>query len=473
MLSVPEPISPDGRPAVCRLSASRAEHLPALVCGLSYLLALLLWLAGGQVAAASGRLPEAAVPVGLENQDFLIKKINDNGRVFSFPPLMKITVADQVFTDHGYRHLPTVASLDSDHADLFLSGPIPNRGKDIAEPGPAHESPEPVGTIPVITSSTWSGGKDRVLAAFDGLEKGRLLFLLAGLLGGLLLSALFVLLHVARRSRVSFSETLEQLGGAPVLGAIPQAGLQGERQLAMAVLGQAGSPFAEAMRMAASQLPPALPKGVPGVCLLTGLQARTGVTTTAVNLGLALGQMNYKVLLIDACLRHPGLQRKAGVHTGPGLCHYLQDEATLAAVTQPVPVAPSLWVIAAGAQVGDPLPLLSGKRMHRLLLLARRYFDLVLIDAPALGSAAEVLPLAGMADASLVIVAQGGVETRQIGPALGQLRRVQDNIVGFLVLCARQETWLNGHLAGLFERGGLNLLRHHKTGQAGPGSSRR
>ncbi|MCB1638036.1 MAG: hypothetical protein KDI15_04255, partial [Thiothrix sp.] len=82
-------------------------------------------------------------------------------------------------------------------------------------------------------------------------------------------------------------------------------------------------------------------------------------------------------------------------------------------------------------------------------------------------------PLAGMADASLVIVAQGGVETRQIGPALGQLRRVQDNIVGFLVLCARQETWLNGHLAGLFERGGLNLLRHHKTGQAGPGSSRR
>ncbi|HPQ96324.1 MAG: CpsD/CapB family tyrosine-protein kinase [Thiothrix sp.] len=312
----------------------------------------------------------------------------------------------------------------------------------------------------------------RTITVFVALERDRFLFLLAGLLGGVLLSALLVLLRVARRSRVAFSEALAQLG-APVLGSIPQAGLQGERQLAMAVLGQAGSPFAEAFRITASQLPPALPGGIPGVCLLTGIQPRMGVTTAAVNLGLALGQMNYKVLLIDACLRHPGLQRKAGLHTGPGLYHYLQNEAPLAAVTQPVPAAPSVWVIAAGAQVADPLSLLSGERMHWLLLLARRYFDLVLIDAPALGSAAEVLPLAGMADASLIIVSEDRLVAQQLGLLLGQLRRVKDNVAGFLVLCARRDAWnLSGHLAGLFERGGLNLLRHHNPRRTGKGRQR-
>ena len=116
-----------------------------------------------------------------------------------------------------------------------------------------------------------------------------------------------------------------------------------------------------------------------------------GKSLTAVNTALTLSEsLQRRVLLIDADLRRPTIQRIFGIPPVGGL-----NEVLKAQQDQPTTVGQlteRLFVLPAGRPDADPLGGLTSPRMERVLAQASAMFDWVIVDSPPIG----LLPDAGL-----------------------------------------------------------------------------
>jgi protein-tyrosine kinase len=131
-----------------------------------------------------------------------------------------------------------------------------------------------------------------------------------------------------------------------------------------------------------------------------------GKSLTVINLALTLSDSyQRRVLLIDADLRRPTIQRVFGLPMITGL-----DDGLKAETDRPMPlieVAERLFVLPAGRPDPDPLSGLTSERMTRLVQQARSSFDWVLIDTPPVTLLPDANLLAANVDGVLLVVRAG------------------------------------------------------------------
>jgi protein-tyrosine kinase len=124
-----------------------------------------------------------------------------------------------------------------------------------------------------------------------------------------------------------------------------------------------------------------------------------GESLSACNLALTLSESyQKKVLLIDADLRRPSIQRVFGIPPISGLNEGLKAERDVPISV--IQISQRLTVIPAGRPEQDPIGGLTSERMKRLLTQASAAYDWVIVDTPPVG----LLP-----DASLITSLTGGV----------------------------------------------------------------
>ena len=160
--------------------------------------------------------------------------------------------------------------------------------------------------------------------------------------------------------------------------------------------------------------------------MVTSALPREGKTLTVTNLALTLSaSYGRRVLLIDADLRRPSVHGVLNIRNTKGL-HEVLNSTSPALPT--VRVSPLLSVLTAGAPDGSPLAALTSERMGALLEHAAANFDWVLLDAPPVGLMPDAGLLAGIAGASLLVIAAGMTPYRLVERAVAELGR--DRIVG-------------------------------------------
>ena len=178
----------------------------------------------------------------------------------------------------------------------------------------------------------------------------------------------------------------------------------------VAILG-AGSPAAEQYRSLRTRIAHADHGSAVDVVLVTSPGRGEGKSLTAANLALTMGQdVQTRVCVVDADLRHPRLHALFGVSDTPGLGDVLSGRATLADALvrfddQQVVLLPG------GQSPSHPAELLGSTAMRRMIETLRTQFDRVIIDAPAVGPLADVGILAPMVDGVLLVV-HAGVTTK-------------------------------------------------------------
>jgi len=137
---------------------------------------------------------------------------------------------------------------------------------------------------------------------------------------------------------------------------------------------------------------------------LTSCRSGEGVSTIAAHLAVAAAACSDQpVLLVDANLASPSVQRTFGVQLAPGLAEVLSGGGQLPEVIQASPVA-RLSILAAGRWNERAGPAYDGAGLAGIIEALKRQFALLLFDLPAAGPPSPVTPLAALLHGVLLVV---------------------------------------------------------------------
>jgi polysaccharide biosynthesis transport protein len=174
------------------------------------------------------------------------------------------------------------------------------------------------------------------------------------------------------------------------------------------------------------------------VIALTSAQSGEGKTATAANLAVVMAQLGRQVLLIDADLRKPRMHRVFHLSNREGLVHCLTSGEPLEELIRPTGVN-GLFLLPSGTIPPNPSELLASDRMRDLLEVAKRRFDMVIVDTPPLLAVTDASVLGSMVDGVVFCLYAGRVQRVE---ALASTERLK--VGGARVL----GTVLNRYVAG-------------------------
>ena len=271
------------------------------------------------------------------------------------------------------------------------------------------------------------------------MERGRMLLL--GLFLGLGLSVGIALLLDTMDTTIKKSGDVRRISGLNTLGVIPKwaqltADRRGTKQSALVTHALRNGDNAESFRALRAVLQYSFGSDAPQTLLVASALSGEGKTTIAVNLAAAFAQQGGKVLIIDADLKNPTLQKIFGLENDRGLTDLLvenqQERAGEDFRINQVPIYPSgvpnLDVLLGGSWVSDATDLLDSNAMRDLLTsLAENYSHIILDSAPVLESA-DTSIMAPHVD-GIVLVARSGADAAPCVPLPEQsfsLRRRAD-----------------------------------------------
>ena len=157
--------------------------------------------------------------------------------------------------------------------------------------------------------------------------------------------------------------------------------------------------------------------------MVTSVMENEGKSTVISNLALSLSAAGRKVLLMDLDMRKPSLYKIFEVEDTniDTLGKVLMGESGTGDLVQ-VLSKEHLCVIFNTKEYSISTELLSGERLKVLLEYLKGRFDYILIDTPPMQSVADAEVIAGVADASLMVIREHQVPVPAILEALDSLR---------------------------------------------------
>lgn len=155
---------------------------------------------------------------------------------------------------------------------------------------------------------------------------------------------------------------------------------------------------------------------------LVSATAQEGTSAVAVGLAGAFAQdREHRVLLVEARLRAPALERALGLTPAPGLAEWLDGSGP-----ETVPLRRiEPWgfdLLAAGTPSGKSAELVASDSMGRLLAAARQRFDYVVLDCPPLETVADSVVLQDVLDGLLLVVRARHASRHAIRESLSHLK---------------------------------------------------
>jgi capsular exopolysaccharide synthesis family protein len=163
-------------------------------------------------------------------------------------------------------------------------------------------------------------------------------------------------------------------------------------------------------------------------CLaLTSALPGEGKSTLSVGLASALGrEPGRRILLIEADLRRPSLSKALALRPAHGLAEWLNGTLDHVPVREVVPG--NFLLVAAGQTPLKRPELLGSPRMDAVLKAARRFFDLVILDAVPVLPVADTVLMQDLVDGFQLVVRSRRTPRDAITDTLTKLR--SDRVIG-------------------------------------------
>ena len=167
----------------------------------------------------------------------------------------------------------------------------------------------------------------------------------------------------------------------------------------------------------------------PETIVFTSAFPQEGKTSTITNTAISFGQLEKKVLLIDADLRKPRLHKVFEARNRIGLSSCLIGISSVENAIQETSVE-NLWLLPSGLHPPNPAELINSQKMIEVLEDVKKDFDVIFIDAPPVLAVIDPIILASLVDAVVFVLKEGKTSRKPLVKAVTELNKAQANIIG-------------------------------------------
>jgi polysaccharide biosynthesis transport protein len=302
-----------------------------------------------------------------------------------------------------------------------------------------------------------------------------------GLLIGLMIGLVFGFVFEAFDTSIGTIEDVESYLGVPVIGMIPQIEMNdlkgdpaysrrktdgseprvSEDQARLIIHYAPKSSLAEAYRSLRTNIQFISFEREAKVLLFSSSSPREGKTTTIVNLALTMAQSGNRVLLVDADMRKPKVDRIFGLERERGLSEIILGNhpwrSCVKTVTDIItgelgmtdiiltPGIDNLHIITCGAVPPNPSELLNSESMDHFLKEARAEYDIVLFDCSPVLPTTDTAVLGRKTDGVVFVYAFGKVSRGSLKRAKAQLDNVKVRVAGVVLNGIRSDSTIDFH----------------------------
>lgn len=158
-----------------------------------------------------------------------------------------------------------------------------------------------------------------------------------------------------------------------------------------------------------------------------------GKTTTICNLAVAIAQTGQKVLLIDADLRKPKIHKHFNLTNVSGITNIIAENTSYNTLLKQVEGIAYMDVMTSGPIPPNPSELLGSQRMRIWIEEMRSQYDMILVDAPPVGSVTDAAILSTFLDGVIMVISSGDTTIQAAQRSKGLLEKVNANILGVVV----------------------------------------
>ena len=250
-----------------------------------------------------------------------------------------------------------------------------------------------------------------------------------GLVLGLVLGVVLAFIQDLLDKRIRTADEVGRRLRVPLLASIPSPprSLRDHPLVLLAPRGGAQGPSAEAYRIAKLNLGTVMRANRAKAVMFVAAADSEGTSRTVANMAVALARSGSHVVLVDANMRRPAIDRFYGLDDRTGLSDILSGHGDLAdALTivdvggdQPDDIGTNgraatgglLEVLPAGPTPADAADLLESRAMSELLGELRGRADIVLIDAPPMLPVTDAMMLGSKVD-GVIVVARARLASR-------------------------------------------------------------
>ncbi len=293
--------------------------------------------------------------------------------------------------------------------------------------------------------------------------------ILIGIISGLLIGLVMAFVTESFDTSIGRIDDIEELIKVPVLGIIPNTGLEkGARkhldffrkkkerkpqaelsQESLVTLFDPSSIAAEAYKSLRTNIDLTGLKKFGNCIVITSAAPQEGKTQTLCNLGITFAQSGQKTLIIGSDFRKPMIYRLFGLSRSPGLTEILigsipWKEAVNTATDMlmgsleyekvlKTKGIENLHIITCGEHTPTPSELLSFPEMDELIKELKKNYDLILLDSAPTLPVTDSAILGAKADGTILVYQAGKTSRNALIRSKAQLENVNARVLGIVI----------------------------------------
>lgn len=174
-------------------------------------------------------------------------------------------------------------------------------------------------------------------------------------------------------------------------------------------------------------------KGRSGRCVaISSSMPGEGKSSICANLGIALADMDARVLIIDGDLRKPRQHKIFGVNNRSGLSSLIAGLTDMESSCKKK-VHKGLDIITAGPIPPNPSELLCSDQFKEILKEISEDYDYILIDTPPIGVVTDALVLPADSTDIILVCKVGNTTYDQYGKSVASIEMSGMNLIGTIM----------------------------------------
>ncbi|MDZ4771819.1 MAG: CpsD/CapB family tyrosine-protein kinase [Planctomycetota bacterium] len=226
----------------------------------------------------------------------------------------------------------------------------------------------------------------------------------------------------------------------PLLAAEPDEARKVQvRTEQIAMVMQPRGQIAEQFRSLRNSIIALNPEGAPRSIVMTSALRGEGKSVATINLAIAMAEIQgARILLLDADLHHPSIERYLGLPRRQGLVELVRGTCPIDRAVRPTSI-PNVSLLGPGELPHNPSELLGTDRVTTVLGQLKQRFSYILIDTPEALTISDAAQLGSLADGIVLVVRLGSTARHHVEQTYNTLETMGGNVLGTCLTSARIE----------------------------------